>query len=105
METTINFEDFPGLPSGKDYGTVLKWALLDGDDFTVAFFAKGDPFDDEQEDEFTWVVEAKNGDQVYLSKEPPLHLPVFGLDMYEWAEFKEKVLPIVDKYIEEKQNV
>jgi len=93
--------NFKGLPSGKDYGTVLEWNTLDGDDFIVAFFAKGNPFGPIEEDEFTWVVEAKNGDEVYLSKEIPMHRPVFGLDMMEWARFKERVLPIVDKYIED----
>ena len=98
----MKFEDFRGLPSGKDYGTVLEWCLLDGDAFTVAFFARGNPLSGNiLDDEFTWVVEDKNGDQVYLSKEAPQHRPIFGLDMYEWAAFKEKVLPIVDKYIEE----
>lgn len=101
----MKFEDFQGMPSGNDYGTVLNWSLLDGDDFTVAFFAKGDPFGDIVNDEFTWTVEAKNGDVVYISKDVPLHRPIFGLDMHEWEDFKEKVLPIVDKYIEEKQNV
>lgn len=98
----MNFEDFKGMPSGKDYGTVLKWSLLDGDDFTVAFFAKGNPLVGTiTDDEFTWIVEAKNGDVIYESKEAPLHRPIFGLDMYEWGAFKEKILPIVDKYIEE----
>lgn len=100
----MNFEDFKGMPSGKDYGVILNWALLDGDDFTVAFFAKGNPFESGKKDEFTWVVEAKNGDVLYESKEVPIHRPIFGLDVQEWIEFKEKVLPIVDKYIEEKQN-
>lgn len=97
----MNFKDFKGMPSSKDYGTVMNWNTVDGDDFTVAFFAKGNPFGPIENDEFTWIVEAKNGDIVYESKEAPLHRPVFGLDMYEWAEFKEKVLPIIDKYIEE----
>lgn len=98
----MKFEDFRGLPSGKDYGTVLEWSLLDGDAFTVAFFARGNPLNGSiLDDDFTWVVEAKNGDEVYLSKEAPQHRPIFGLDVYEWAAFKEKVLPIVDKYIEE----
>ena len=98
----MKFEDFRGLPSGKDYGTVLEWCLLDGDAFTVAFFARGNPLSGNiLDDEFTWVVEDKNGDQVYLSKEAPQHRPIFGLDVHEWAAFKEKVLPIVDKYIEE----
>jgi hypothetical protein len=97
----MKFEDFAGMPSGTDYGTVLNWSLLDGDDFTVAFFAKGNPFGDIKDDEFTWVVEAKSGQVVYISKEVPLHRPIFGLDALEWSEFKQRVLPIVDKYIED----
>lgn len=100
----MKFEDFPGLPSGNEYGTLLNWSLLDGDDFTVAFYAKGNPFGPVENDEFTWIVEAKNGDTVYKSQHVPMYRPVFGLDAAEWQDFKMKVLPIVDKYIEESKQ-
>jgi hypothetical protein len=100
----MKFEDFKGMPSGKDYGVVLEWSLLDGDDFTVAFFAKGNPLQgDISDDVFTWVVETKQGETVYLSNDQPTHRPIFGLDQREWYAFKERVLPIVDKWIEERK--
>lgn len=95
----MEFEEFAGMPSGVNYGTVMKWTSLDGGDFIVAFFAKGNPFDPLTQ-EFTWVVETRVGDLVYISEDAPLHNPVFGLDELEWQNFKHKVLCIVDAYIE-----
>ena len=96
----MKFEDFKGMPSGGDYGTVLKWTLLDGGDFVVAFFAQGNPFEPETS-KFTWVVETKTGETVYLSHHNPIHNPIFGLDEMEWQEFKGEVLTVVDKYLEQ----
>ncbi len=84
------------MPSGNDYGTALNWSRIDGDDFVVAFCIK--------EGKFTWVVEAKNGDLVFIDHRTPYIHPngvlMFGLDQREWMEFKHFVLPIVDAYIE-----
>jgi len=94
----MRFEDFKGMPSGTDYGTVMNWSLLDDGDFVVAFFVKGT---DTESDEFSWVVEHKSGDVIYLSKKAPFYRPIFGLDEREWWHFKNEVLDIVDAYIEE----
>lgn len=97
----MNFESVD-MPSGADYGTALNWSRIDGDDFVVAFCI-------DKDQKFTWVVEAKNGDIVFIDHRTPYICPdgvlMFGLDEGEWIEFKQFVLPIVDNYIESKKVV
>lgn len=99
----MNTGVFPGLPSGKCYGTAMNWTSLDGGEFTVAFFAKGNPLGPVEMDEFTWIVEHHSGKIVHIDCKPPQHRPVFGLDEREWCEFKLGVLTIVDNWKEAQQ--
>lgn len=96
----MNLGKFEGLPSGKSYGTATNWTYIDNGDFVAVFFAKGDPLDPDVKDEFTWVVEYKDGREVLIKHNAPLHTPIFGLDEREWCDFKHEILPVVDKFIE-----
>lgn len=92
----MNLGIFEGLPSGKSYGNPTNWVYVDNRDFVVAFFVNesgdGKP-------EFTWVVEYKDGREVLIKHDAPLHYPVFGLDEQEWHTFKHETLPVIDEFI------
>lgn len=90
------------LPSGKDkeYGYCMHYSTVYNGDFTVAFFAKGNPFGLIENDSFYWIVEHKSGEQVFMSERVPNWRPIFGLDSREWDSFKEESLGYIDAYIE-----
>ena len=90
------------LPSGKDkeYGYCMHYSTVDNGDFTVAFFAKGNPFGLIENDNFYWIVEHKSGEQVFMSERVPNWRPILGLDSREWDSFKEESLGYINAYIE-----
>lgn len=101
----MKFEDLEGMPSGTEYrGDVLHWSHVDNGDFTVAFFAEGQPFGDVGNDFFTWVIESKEGDVLFVDHKAPFHRPIFGLDSMEWRDFKYEALAIIDAFIEKRNE-
>lgn len=90
------------MPSGNDYGHVIRWGWVDSRDFTVALSvaeADGKP------PEFNWVVEHKEGDVVFKETRRPDHDPIFGVDEIEWRAWVTSMYPKIDAYVASKKVI
>lgn len=89
------------MPSGADYGYVMRYGYVDGKDFTLAFTVVDGPT--RAEARFYWVMEAANGDVLFKEERRPIHDPVFGIDEQEWMEWVNTMYPVIDAYIANKK--
>lgn len=82
------------MPSGKDYGRVLRWGWIDNKEFIVSVSYK--------DNEYNWVVEYKDGTQVLIDNHTPLHNPVFGIDEGDWMDWVNSTYERIDAWLESK---
>ncbi len=88
-------DDLDVLPSGVDYGRIIRYGWIDDRDFTLACCVK--------DGVYTWVIEHESGDVVFTKVKHPDYEPIFGIDEGEWMFFvNTEGFQAVDAYIESK---
>ena len=95
-------EDKCKMPSGNDYGYVIRYGYVDGKDFTLALSVT----DSEERNavKFHWVIEHYSGEIVFNEERRPIHDPIFGVDEIEWRSWVTSMYPVIDEYIKTKQE-